>query len=332
MMQIHRVRGRDLREALEKARTTYGSDALVLNHEVLPGGGVTVAVTDASRQEAVARPAAEPVAAPARGAGHADIERYLERTGTSSSLTRQVLAAVARSGETGPFAIDAAARELASLVRIAPSPKVPRPAGAAARSLCALAFVGPTGVGKTTTLAKLASKLVRAGRRVGLATGDARRPGAVEQLGRYAKLLQVPLDVVRGPEDLDELVTRAKALDVLLLDTGGSSARDVPAVHAAGRALTSGHPRAALFTYLVVPATATRAALDLAGESFADAGPSAAIVTKLDETRAPAPVLEHVIDRALPIAFLCDGPDVASHLRRPSPDDVADLFLRGRLA
>jgi flagellar biosynthesis GTPase FlhF len=327
-MQIHRVRGRDLVDALERAARQHGPDALVLSREPAPGGGVTVAVGLQARPLARSAPAAAPP-----DAGLADVERLLRRSGASEALVRRTLEAVETSGQRGAFAIDEAARSLGALVAVAPSPRVRSGDEPHAH---VIAFVGPTGVGKTTTLVKLASRLVRARRRVVLVSTDARSIGGRAQLEAYGELLQAPVVSAEDGRGLAASVARARNVDVVLVDTSGRSPRDVDALgrlaEELGQARAAGRAGLGLDVYLTVTATASRGALDETLLGFDAARPSALVVTKLDETREPAPVLEFAHDSGLPAAFLCDGAEIAAHLARTSPDRIADLLLRGRMA
>jgi flagellar biosynthesis GTPase FlhF len=327
-MQIHRIRGRDLREALEKAGRLHGPQALVLGHESLPGGGVTVAVADARRAQMIARtPDTVPMRSE-RPPGLDDVERVLRRSGTSPALIDAVLVEIAKTGVRGAYALDQAAKILASRVAIAPSPKMKRISTQGGRRPCVIAFCGPRGSGKTTSVAKLTARLARASRRSALITLDANRPGAVGQLAGYAELLQAPVDAARSADELRQLIERSNNLDAVLIDGSGRAAHDVALL----RELRALSPGERLVTYLVGSAASDRTALDASTAEYAALGADGLVITALDQTRAPAPVLEHALAFELPLAFLCDGPDVAAHLRRPRPDDVADLFLRGRLA
>ena len=326
-MQIHRVRGRDLRDALERASRAYGEGALVLSHEVMPDGGVTVAVTDPERAQA--QRWLEAAREDRRDCGLEDLRRVLSRSGCSDQLVESTLSEVARSGARGPYALDAAAGVLGRSVAVAPSPKLHRRGAGALARPCVVAFVGPTGVGKTTTLVKLASRLVRAGRRVGVVSMDTHRPGAVEQLKALAGVMQAPVDVAADGAGLARVVSRSHGVDCVLVDTTGRSPRDAQALAELGGALAP--PTLSLQTYLVVPATASRVALEDARAGFAAAHPGAWVVTKLDETREPAAVLECASKAGASIAFLCNGQEIADHLHRADPERFADLFLRGRL-
>ena len=336
-MRIHRVRGRSLGEALERARRQHGESALVLSQESAGNGDVWLAVSE--RRQAVNvvfrnvdRSATQGLATPTQREpsrelqrGPSDVRNRLERAQVSAQLSEQVLAAIELAGARGPFAIDAAATELARAMRVAVSPR-------ADGRLRALAFVGPTGVGKTTTLAKLAVRLVRAGRRIALVTTDTFRVGAFEQLAAYAELLQAPVHLARDGAELAAIAAQSAQVDVLLVDTTGRSPHDGAALEKLGEALQSTRMRAQLETYLVLAASASREALESATRSFAATQPSAAILTKLDETRAPAPALELGSACGNGLLFLCDGQEVSKHMRRAAADACADLILRGRLA
>jgi len=325
---IHRVRGRDLREALERARALHGSSAMVLAQERAPGGGITVAVSDPA-----ARANARPQRAPC---GLADVERVLRRSGASAEWIARTLAQVERTGARGAFALDAAAEALGRWVPLAPSPKIRRPRGwqgmrRGARG-CAIALVGPPGAGKTTSVAKLASRLVRGGRRVGLCSSDVERPGALAPLESCAEALQIPFDVTESAAELRASLARSRHLDALLIDTGGRAPAGPRRLQDPGQALAGAASEGQVHVYLVLPATASRPALERAIETWRASAPEALVVTHLDETRAPAPVLELAAERGLPLAFLGDGCDLARDLHRASAERVADLFLRGRLA
>lgn len=330
-MQIHRFTGKNLREALQRARKAHGENAVVVGQEAMAGGGVTIAVVDESRRPAILRssglaPTRRPEGRRASAdPGLDDVRRLMERHGASPDLVTRTLRAVRRSGAHGAYAIDVAASALGQAFPIAPSPRT----GGGTR---AFAFVGPTGVGKTTTLAKLAIRLVQAGRRVGIATMDTYRVAAVEQVQSYAELLQVPMTVARDGDELAEFVLADPERDVVLVDTTGRSPRDTAQLQRVTSALGAAAEQTTLDTYLVVSATSRPHDLDEAGRGFADTNPAGLVVTKLDETAEPTAALEYSVYAGIGLAFLCDGQDVREHLHRPHHDRLADLVLRGRIA
>ncbi|MEO6710210.1 MAG: hypothetical protein ABIP42_11585 [Planctomycetota bacterium] len=333
-MRIHRVRGRDLKQALERARVQHGEGALVLSQEAAENGDVLLAVSERRQATNLVFPSVEsPVSkkTPRPGMeaiaerGASDVHARLTRSQVSPANLAHVLSAVRESKALGTFAIDAAAQELSRGIRIASSPR-------ADGQLRALAFVGPTGVGKTTTLAKLAVRLVRSGRRIALVSTDTYRVGAFEQLSAYGELLQAPVRTARDGRELAAIAAESLQFDVLLIDTTGRSPHDSRALELLAESLESARMGAQLETYLVLAASASREALQAASDSFAQTHPTAAILTKLDETRAPAPAVEIGSGCGGGLLFLCDGQEVSSHLTRAAADSCADLILRGRLA
>lgn len=321
MMQIHRVQGRDIRDALRRAEETLGQEAVVLQQESIAGGGVTLSVTRglASPKQAVVAPATL-----RRGVDLNEVRARLESAGCSAELIERVLTPVQRLASEGMHPIDAAAAVLGRLFRIAPTPKH-------TDQLRVLALVGPTGVGKTTSLAKLAVLLLKSGRRVALATTDTFRVGAVDQLRAYADVLQLPLFVANNGAELAAAVAGSDQRDVLLVDTAGRSPRDTENLTLLARDLERAGQAAALESYLVLSAASGRGALDSARRAYAVLDPKAAILTKTDETRESGVALEFCLRHSLGAAFLCDGQDIDTHIHRPSHAKFADLILRGKL-
>lgn len=271
--------------------------------------------------EEAPRPSLEP--------GAADVRRRLLAAGASDELCESVLRAVVGSDARGTFAIDAAARVIGGLFQIQPSPR--RAAGAP----YLIAFVGTPGSGKTSTLAKLGRRLQGVGRRVAYASFDPQGLAALQRVGGLESDVdrtEVPLAAVRRASDLRRFVQRAGAPDVVLVDTPGFSPRDERELARFADELARARTPERFDCYAVLPATSSRAALRLACDALAPLAPDAGVLTRLDETSAPAPALECLREADLPVAFLCDGQDVRGHLFRPTRDHFADLLLRGKLS
>jgi flagellar biosynthesis protein FlhF len=264
-------------------------------------------------------------------AGTRDVARRMLGHGASGEFARIVLAEVLRSGTRGAYAIDAATQVLARSVPILRSPKRPR----RHERPPLFAFVGPTGVGKTTSLVKLGRRLGEAGRRVVFASLDPVSLVSLERVNDVASDVdrgEVPLVLVRTSDDLRKCLRRAGAVDAVLLDTPGLSPREEERLDELARELARCAAPCDLTTLLVLSAAAGRGALRLTTRAFARFRPDAAVLTKLDETDEPAAAIEALVRARLAAAFLCDGQDARAHLLRPTGEALADLVLRGRLA
>ena len=260
--------------------------------------------------------------------GARDVRDRLLRHGASLEFASRVVRTVLRSGSQGTWAIDAAAGVIGESIRIQPSPRRPR----GARTPHFFVFVGPTGAGKTTTLAKLGRRLAEAGRNVVYASLDAAGTSALERVGGTeadVDRIELPLVSVRSAADLTKSLRRHPSTEVVLLDTPGLSPRDSERLQVLAREIDRVGTLGATDVYLVLPATKSRSAVRLACEAFERLEPTACVLTKLDETDEPTTLLEAVSRAKLPVAFLSDGLDTRGHLVRPTPDRFADLALRG---
>ena len=175
-----------------------------------------------------------------------------------------------------------------------------------------MALVGPTGVGKTTTIAKLAANYrLREKRRVGLITVDTYRVAAVEQLRTYADIIDLPMEVVATPREMREAVARMSHLDLVLMDTAGRSPRDEVKIQELKSMLAEAEPDE---VHLVLSSTAGAKSLISTAERFADVGTTALLLTKLDEAHSLGHLVSLVRECQLPVSYLTDGQNV--------PDDI----------
>jgi len=262
-------------------------------------------------------------------AGARDVRDRLLEHGASASFTAFVVRKVVASEARGAFAIDAAAAVIGRSLPILPSPK--RARGAVPH---VFAFVGPTGAGKTTTLAKLGRKLAAAGRRVVFASMDPVGMSALERVGGIeadVDRAEIPLVAVKNAGELKRVLRKASDAEVVLLDTPGFSPRDETELDQLAGEIDRIGSRGSLDVFLVLPGTRSRSSLALACQAFARMAPTGCVLTKLDETDEPIAAVEEAARARLPIAFLCDGQDARANIVRPTPGSLADLCLRGKL-
>jgi flagellar biosynthesis protein FlhF len=181
-----------------------------------------------------------------------------------------------------------------------------------------VALVGPTGVGKTTTIAKLAANFrLRDKRNVGLITVDTYRIAAVEQLRTYADIIDLPMRVVSTPVEMRDAVASMADLDLVLLDTAGRSPKDEDQLHELRAFLSEAEVDE---IHLVLSSVASAATLSRTAERFAEVGTSALILTKLDEASGLGSLLPLLRTCKLPLSYLTNGQNV--------PDDIAPAERR----
>lgn len=186
-----------------------------------------------------------------------------------------------------------------------------------------IALVGPTGAGKTTTIAKLASRFAEkhAARDVALVTTDTGRIGAREQLYGFGRQLGIAVHEANSGSDLNQLLERLKDYKLVLIDTAGLGPRD------RGLAAQLQWLRAAeqIRTLLVLPANTSFGDMDEVVRRFSAANPQGVVLSKLDETGRFGTALSVAVDHRLPITWVTDGQDVPEDLHRAS---AANLVLR----
>ena len=190
-----------------------------------------------------------------------------------------------------------------------------------------VALVGPTGVGKTTTIAKLAANFrLREKRRVGLITVDTYRVAAVEQLRTYADIIDLPMEVVSTPREMRAAVERLADLDLVLLDTAGRSPHDEVKIQEL-RALL--HEAQADEVHLVLSCVASASTLTRTAERFAAAAPTSVLLTKLDEATGYGQMLELLRTARLPLSYVTHGQNVPDDIRVAEPGRLARMIIAG---
>lgn len=176
-----------------------------------------------------------------------------------------------------------------------------------------VALVGPTGVGKTTTIAKLAAHhRIREKWRVGLITVDTYRIAAVEQLRTYADIMDLPMEVVTSPREMRSAVGKLADMDLILIDTAGRSPRDEVRVRELKSVLSEACPDE---VHLVLSAVASEESMISAIDRFRPVGVSRLLISKLDETDHLASVLSPIMHSQLPLSYTTHGQTV--------PDDIS---------
>ncbi|MDO9104290.1 MAG: flagellar biosynthesis protein FlhF [Methylovulum sp.] len=178
------------------------------------------------------------------------------------------------------------------------------------------ALVGPTGAGKTTTIAKLAAKFIlRHGpRQVALITTDNYRIGAHEQINTYGRILDVPVRVATSAAELRNLINGFSDKRLILIDTAGMSQRDMKL---AEQINTLKHSDVPIKSYLVMSAATEYKAMNEIIKAFQVFEPQASILTKLDEAVTVGSAISSIIEQNLPLFFVTDGQQVPEDMHKP---------------
>ncbi|MCC7407135.1 MAG: flagellar biosynthesis protein FlhF [Phycisphaeraceae bacterium] len=188
-----------------------------------------------------------------------------------------------------------------------------------------IALIGPTGVGKTTTVAKLAAQLkLKAKKRVALFTLDTYRIAAVDQLRTYAEIIGLPLRVADQPEDLAEQVRAVRDVDVILIDTAGRSQRDDRRLDQLAAMLRAVEPHE---THLVLASTGSRSAIQDAVTRFSRLKYDKIILTKLDEAVSLGVLLNvsSLVNKRL--SYVTTGQEVPQDIEVGRADRLAAMVV-----
>ncbi|WP_339485845.1 flagellar biosynthesis protein FlhF [Pseudomonas sp. EL_65y_Pfl2_R95] len=237
----------------------------------------------------------------------ANLWRRLQRMGLPADVARPLLERVSEIAEPRQ-----AWRML--LAHLAHSIQVPKQEPLEEGGVIAL--VGPAGMGKTTTIAKLAARYVLkyGAQNVALVSLDSYRIGAQEQLKTLGRILNVPVTLVDPSQSLTQVITPLMRKRVVLIDTAGLPAND-PALRMQLEALASRSINAK--NYLVMAATSQNQVLKSAYHSYKRCGLMGCILTKLDEAASMGEVLGLAISQRLPVAYVTDGPRIPDDLQLP---------------
>jgi flagellar biosynthesis protein FlhF len=190
-----------------------------------------------------------------------------------------------------------------------------------------VALIGPTGVGKTTTAAKIAAWYsIHEGMKVALLSMDCYRIGATDQLRTYAKIMRLPCEIALRKRDLQAALLRHQDKDLIIIDTAGKSPYDPNHIRELGEwfALENG-----IAPYLVLSATCKKEDLQQILTTYEPLRVKGLVLSKLDETRAYATLCQLLAGAALPISCLCTGQRVPEDFLLASREFLQTLFGQG---
>lgn len=186
-------------------------------------------------------------------------------------------------------------------------------------------LVGPTGVGKTTTIAKLAGKMALVeNKKVGLITIDTYRIGAVEQLRTYAEIMNIPFKVVITIKEMEEAIESMKDLDVVLIDTTGRSSKNYMQISELRAFVEKAEPD---HTIMVVSSITKNKDIEFILKGYEKLNYDKIIITKLDETSSYGIIHTILSVGKKPIAFITTGQNVPNDIKIPTKSEIIKLIM-----
>ncbi|MFH2060633.1 MAG: flagellar biosynthesis protein FlhF [Pseudomonadota bacterium] len=190
------------------------------------------------------------------------------------------------------------------------------------------AFVGPTGVGKTTTIAKLAANLSFTKKmKVGLISIDNYRVGAFEQLKAYASIMGLPCVPAFSSQDLACALDRMRSMDMVLIDTAGHSHLDKPKIDEILGLIKTDFR---ISTHLVLSVTSESIIMKDAASAFSAFNPDTIVFTKIDETKRCGKILDQISAMRLPVSLIANGQRVPEDLIVPDKQQLLKIILGTR--
>lgn len=190
-------------------------------------------------------------------------------------------------------------------------------------------FLGPTGVGKTTTIAKLSSRLtLEEKKKLVILTADTYRIAAVEQIKTYAGILSIPVEVVYETKDLDSILPKYRQYDYILIDTAGRSHKNEEQFDDLKRLLAA-FSKYSIQAYLVLSATTKYKDLKKITALYDDITDCSLIFTKLDETDAVGNILNVKLDTGMALSYVSYGQNVPDDIEVMNPQVIAKQLLGG---
>jgi flagellar biosynthesis protein FlhF len=352
-MKILKFEGATMRDALAKVKAELGDQAVVVATRQIRRGllgtacEISAAIDDGEDEAPqktrgwgplIGPTMGGPITTPPQAAPAVPVVEEVEKMIAPLRSELRSLRALIRSASDHRGTTELR-QELASLRKLVEGLHTPPPVATAIRATTPMhdgpltgpstgriiMLVGPTGAGKTTTIAKLAARAALIeGKRVAMITLDNYRVGGIDQIRTFAELIGVPLRIAANPAALADLIDDSDELT--LIDTAGRSPRDLASVAELADALGQLPP---IEVHLVVPAASSAASIDDLAKRYQLLQPSRLLVTKLDEQDETPELALAPARLGLPITWVTTGQAVPEDIEEPTSARLLELAAAG---
>lgn len=308
-------------QALAKAKRDLGPDAVIVSSRRVTGYSGRLMVELKALPEGLAGATGRLPQNDLISKRAEPIEEQLRRCGVPAVAAHNLALHVARMRKASPDGLPEAFDDLTDAIRSLIA--FAGPLGS--KGTRAVAFVGPTGVGKTTTIAKLAAQAALVERRrVGLISIDCYRVGGTEQLERYAELIGIPMATAHDAQSLSSALSGLSTAELVLIDTAGRTPRDRAALCEMAATLHDANEK--IDVHLCLEAAMREAEAEIVCDRMQLLGPSRLHITKLDEAVLHGSIIARHIVAGLPIGYFTTGQRVPEDLEVASAERVAALL------
>ncbi|GAB2563388.1 flagellar biosynthesis protein FlhF [Gracilibacillus alcaliphilus] len=366
-MKVKKIKGETMPEVMQVVKKELGPDAVILNSKIVYEGGflglfkkrkieVLAAVDHAAtpkknpvKQKVKNRQKLEKAATISAqdsllkelremksmlkeqknddlfAAPYQEAYQHLLAAEVDSSIAHEIIQAIQHRFESKEIDMDQLSNQLAFEIKNRLAQKGNFGGDAFDKQIIHL--VGPTGVGKTTTIAKLAAECVlNRKKKVAFITTDTYRIAAIEQLKTYSKILDVPIEIAYNMKDYQKARDQFKDYDYIFVDTAGRNFRDDKYVDELGKIVDLTYE---VNTYLVLSLTTRASDVEVIYQQFNKIPIKQAILTKEDETNTYGTVLNLCLKHDVGLAYITNGQDVPDDIQEASIDQVANLIVGG---
>jgi flagellar biosynthesis protein FlhF len=189
-----------------------------------------------------------------------------------------------------------------------------------------IALVGPAGVGKTTTIAKIAAAAAEQGKRVAVVTADSLKADAAKKLKPYAGKTEIVVNTAATPQKIAKAMDNYREKDIVLVDTAGISPDDQGGMEELQELLAA---CPGIEKHLCLSSTTRDRELDDTVRRFERYAIDRLIFTRLDESRTFGSIINVLLRSNLPLSYLTSGQKITGEIEIATAARLSELATGG---